>query len=292
MNRQSPKNPAQGRPGATLVVGLGASAGGLEPLQEFLEHVPVASGLVFAVVQHLDPHHPSMLAELLARHTAMPVLQASDGLAAETDHVYVIAPGTLLTIDKGIFHVVAYEVPSGSLIDAFFHSLAQDQGEHAVGILFSGAGHDGTVGLRAIKEHGGLTLAQPPETATHDCMLQSAIGAGLVDHVVPVAQMPAIIAEHAEHLTNVAADAAENLDEQLAAHLGKICALIHQRTGHDFSRYKEGTLLRRIRRRMQLHHLESVGDYFDLLQKDAAEAEGLLKDLLIGVTQFFRDIEA
>jgi two-component system, chemotaxis family, CheB/CheR fusion protein len=282
---------ATGGPGAALVVGLGASAGGLEPLQEFLVHVPAASGLVFVVIQHLEPNHPSMLAELLARHTAMPVLQASDGLPPEPDHVYVIAPGTLLTIDKGVLRVVASQGPSSSLIDAFFHSLAQDQGEQAVGALFSGAGHDGTVGLRAIKEHGGLTLAQPPETATHDCMLQSAIGAGLVDHVVPVAQMPAIISEHAEHLTNLAADAAD-LDEQLAAHLGKICALIHQRTGHDFSRYKEGTLLRRMRRRMQLHHLDSVGGYLQFLEKDSAEADGLLKDLLIGVTQFFRDPDA
>ena len=156
----------QGGPGAALVVGLGASAGGLEPMQEFLEHVPEASGLVFVVIQHLEPNHPSMLAELLARHTAMPVLQASDGLAPEPDHVYVIAPGTLLTIDQGVFHVVAYEGPSSALIDAFLHSLAEDQGEQAVGALFSGAGHDGTVGLRAIKEHGGLTLAQSPETAT------------------------------------------------------------------------------------------------------------------------------
>jgi two-component system CheB/CheR fusion protein len=272
---------------------LGASAGGLEPLQEFLEHVPAASGLVFVVIQHLEPNHPSMLAELLARHTAMPVLQASDGLPLESDHVYVIAPGTLLTIDKGVLRVVAYEGPSSALIDSFLQSLAEDQGEQAVGALFSGAGHDGTVGLRAIKEHGGITLAQPPETATHDCMLQSAIGAGLVDHVVPVAQMPAIIAEHAEHLTKfTGADAAENLDEQLAARLGKICALIHQRTGHDFSRYKEGTLLRRIRRRLQVQHLESVDGYLQLLENDAAEAEGLLKDLLIGVTQFFRDPEA
>jgi two-component system CheB/CheR fusion protein len=156
MSRQPEKNPAndgtsKGGPGAALVVGLGASAGGLEPLQEFLEHVPAASGLVFVVIQHLEPHHPSMLAELLARHTAMPVLQASDGLAPQPDHVYVIAPGTLLTIDKSIFHVVAYEGPSSSLIDAFLHSLAEDQGEQAVAALFSGAGHDGTVGLRAIK---------------------------------------------------------------------------------------------------------------------------------------------
>jgi two-component system CheB/CheR fusion protein len=276
-----------------VVVGIGASAGGLDPLQEFLKAVPAKSGLVFVVVQHLEPHHASMLAELLSRHTAMPVVEARDGMRAESDHVYVIAPGTLLTVAKAVLHVAATEAAPRSPIDAFFHSLAEDQGEHAVGVLLSGAGHDGTVGLRTIKEHGGLTLAQPPETAKYDSMLQSAIGAGLVDHVVPVERMSAKLTEHAEHLAKLAgAPAGEKRDEELAAHLGKICSLVHQRTGHDFGRYKEGTLLRRIRRRLQVSHLDSVEDYLHLLTKDAGEAEGLLKDLLIGVTQFFRDPDA
>ena len=298
MNRQPRKRPASGRthesgPRATLVVGLGASAGGLEPLQTFFQHVPAKSGLVFVVVQHLEPRHSSMLAELLGRHTAMPVLQAADGMRAEPDHVYVIAPGTLLTVTKAVLHVAATEAAPISPIDAFFHSLAEDQGDHAVGVLFSGAGHDGTVGLRTIRERSGLTLAQPPETAKHDSMLQSAIGAGLVDYVVPVERMSAKLTEHAEHLAKLAcAHAAVKLDEQLAAHLGAICSLIHQRTGHDFSHYKEGTLLRRLRRRFQVSHLDSVEDYLQLLEKDAAEADGLLKDLLIGVTQFFRDPDA
>jgi two-component system, chemotaxis family, CheB/CheR fusion protein len=298
MSRQSRKRPASGRtdgggPRAALVVGLGASAGGLEPLQEFLQHVPAKSGLVFVVVQHLEPHHASMLAELLSRHTAMPVLEAADGMRAEPDHVYVIAPGTLLTATKTILHVAATEAAPISPIDALFRSLAEAHGEHAVGVLFSGAGHDGTVGFRRIKEHGGLTLAQPPETAKHDSMLQSAIGAGLVDHVVPVERMSAKLTAHAEHLAKLAgAHPAAKLDDQLRAHLGNICSLIHQRTGHDFSRYKEGTLSRRIRRRLQVRHLDSVEDYLQLLEKDAAEAEGLLKDLLIGVTQFFRDPDA
>ena len=282
-----------GQSSSLVVVGIGASAGGLEPLQELLQQVPAKSGLVFVVVQHLKPHHTSMLAELLSRHTAMPVVQAADGIRAEPDHVYVISPGTLLTLTKAVLQVAATDTTPVSPIDAFFHSLAEDQGDHAVGVLLSGAGHDGTVGLRMIKEHGGLTLAQPPDTAKHDSMLQSAIGAGLVDHVVPVEQMSAKLTEHAEHLAKLAgAHAAVKLDEQLATHLGKICSLIHQRTGHDFSRYKDGTLLRRIGRRLQVRHLDSVEDYLQLLEKDAAEAEGLLKDLLIGVTQFFRDPDA
>jgi two-component system CheB/CheR fusion protein len=272
---------------------LGASAGGLEPLQEFLEHVPAASGLVFVVIQHLEPNHPSMLAELLARHTTMPVLQASDGLPPEPDHVYVIAPGTLLTIDKGVFHVVAYEGPSSSLIDAFLHSLAEDQGEQAVGALFSGAGHDGTVGLRAIKEHGGLTLAQPPETATHDCMLQSAIGAGLVDHVVPVAQMPAIIASTRSTSrnslvptlrrasTSSSPPPRQDLRAHSSAHRARFQPL--QRGNASCVAFGVGCRFTTWSRSMAI---------CSFLENDSAEAEGLLKDLLIGVTQFFRDPEA
>ena len=280
-------------PSVALVVGLGASAGGLEPLQEFLEHVPAQSGLAFVVVQHLEPRHPSILAELLGRHTAMPVLEAKDGSHADPDHVYVIAPATLLTIAQGVLRVVPTEAAPKSPIDALFQSLAEDQGARAVGVIFSGAGHDGTVGLRMVKQHGGLTVAQAPETAKHDSMLQSAIGAGLVDHVLPVGRMAEKLTEHAKHLTQVApAGTAADLEEQLAAHLGKICSLIHQRTGHDFSRYKEGTLLRRIRRRLQVQHLTSAEDYLAVLAQDATEAESLLKDLLIGVTQFFRDPDA
>jgi len=195
MTRETRKRPPRGGtlkggPQGLLFVGLGASAGGLQPLQEFLRNVPARSGLVVVVVQHLEPRHPSMLADLLARSTELPVVEAGDGARAEADHVYVVAPGTLLTLANGALHVSGTDSAPSSPIDALFHSLADDQGEHAVGILFSGAGHDGTVGLRAIKENGGLTLAQSPETAKHDSMLQSAIGAGLVDHVLPPAPDP------------------------------------------------------------------------------------------------------
>jgi PAS domain-containing protein len=149
----------------TLIVGLGASTGGFEPLERFLSRVPAMAGLIFVVVQHLEPHHPSLLAGLLTRRTALPVTEATDGLRPEPNHVYVIVPGTLLTLENGVFRVVAGQGPTARTpVDTFFRSLAQDQGEHAVGIVLSGAGHDGTVGLRAIKQHGGLPFAQAPET--------------------------------------------------------------------------------------------------------------------------------
>jgi two-component system CheB/CheR fusion protein len=276
----------------TLVVGLGASAGGLEALEQFFSHVPTRSRLVFVVVQHLEPHHPSMLPELLARHTSQPVIEAADLAQAEPGRTYVIAPGTWLTIENGVFHVTRATGPRpAGPIDRFFSSLAEDAGVRAVGIVLSGAGHDGTAGLRAIKERGGLTLAQTPETARHESMPQGAIEAGLVDHVLPAERMPAVLVEHARFVATVGGGAAD-VEAELEGSLGRICSLLHQHTDHDFGRYKPGTLLRRIHRRMQVRHVESVDDYLRLLGKADGEPQALLKDLLIGVTQFFRDPEA
>ena len=276
---------------APPVVGIGASAGGLEALQKLLSHVPAGTGLVFVVVQHLDPTHPSMLVELLAQHTAMRVAEAADGVRPEPDRVYIIAPSTLLTLEQGVMRVIP-EVAASAPIDVFFRSLAMDRGERAIGVILSGFGQDGTAGLRAIKERGGVTFAQSPESAKHNSMPQSAIGAGLVDHVLPVEALPAKILEHVGYVRGNQRDGAEALEAQLLLNLPRICSLIHQRTGHDFSRYKEGTLLRRIRRRLQVQHVGSVREYLEYLETDAGEAEGLLKDLLIGVTNFFRDPEA
>jgi two-component system, chemotaxis family, CheB/CheR fusion protein len=274
------------------VVGLGASAGGLEALQAFFSHLPAQTGLGFVVVQHLAPDQPSMLVELLAAHSAMPVVEATDGTRAEADRVYVIAPGTLLTLEDGAFRVAAaVDETVRAPVDAFFRSLAEDQRDRAVGIVLSGAGHDGTAGLRAIKERGGLTLAQCPKTAKHDSMPESAIEAGLVDHILSPALMPGRLLEHADYIMAATRQGAATLEAELESSLAKICALIRRHTGHDFGRYKEGTLLRRIRRRMQLLHVESVDDYVELLSQAQGEAQALLKDLLIGVTYFFRDPE-
>jgi two-component system CheB/CheR fusion protein len=272
-----------------LFVGVGASAGGLDALTKLLDGLPAASGFVFVVVQHLDPRHPSLLAELLGRRTPMPVVQAEDGALAEPGHVYVIAPNARLTIEKGVLRVT--DPPPGvpHAIDAFFRSLAEDQGEDAVAILLSGSGGDGTEGMRAVKERGGLTLAQSPETAQHDSMPLRAIEAGLVDRVLPVEQMPAMLLEHARGRAASRPAEATPRDAELAERLGEICALLRERTGHDFREYKEATLLRRVRRRVQAERCASVADYVRVLAQDADEAARLLDDLLIGVTHFFRD---
>jgi two-component system, chemotaxis family, CheB/CheR fusion protein len=275
----------------TWVVGLGASAGGVESLQRFFSHVPQDSGLAFVVVAHLEPKHPSLLVELLARHARMPVVDATDCTRPEPNRVYVIAPGTLLTLEHDSFQVKRPEPHSRTPVDAFFRSLAEDRGERAVGIILSGAGQDGTVGLKVIKEHGGLTLAQSPETARHDSMPQSAISAGLADHTLPVDRMPDTILQHVRYLTSRGLSA-RSIEADVEASLTRICALVHAHTGHDFSRYKAGTLVRRIRRRMQIRRIDSASQYLEVAESDAAEPKALLKDLLIGVTEFFRDQDA
>jgi len=288
-----------------LVVGIGASAGGLEALEQFFSHVPKGSGLAYVVVQHLAPQHASMLPAILGRRTEMPVVQATDGVSAEADHVYVIAPGTTLGISGGSFQVASAEAERHGQIDAFLRTLAEDQGERAVGVLLSGSGADGTIGLRAIRNHGGLTVAQSPETAEYDNMPRSAIDAGLADYVLPPEEIPAKLLDHAQGVAEgrvraVAPSAAAPpaggseapSDEQLAAALDRISETLQRSTGHDFSHYKRGTVLRRLRRRLQLRRPASLDEYLDLLGKDAQEANLLAKDLLIGVTHFFRDPEA
>ena len=279
-------------PRVSIVVGIGASAGGLEGLQALLECMPPDTGFVFVVVQHLERHHPSVLAELLARHTKMTVKQVEDGERAQPDHVYIIAPNTVLLLNHGLLRVLA-PASSGvrTPIDAFFVSLAEDQEEGAVGIILSGTGTDGTVGMRAMKEHGGLTLAQAPETARYDSMPQSVIAAGLVDYVLPVEGMPARLREYAEHLAQIRRVQAKVFDDEIAANLKSICATLQRHTGHDFSCYKQGTLIRRIGRRVRTHDVASATEYARRLDHEPEEAKALLRDLLIGVTEFFRDPE-
>ena len=179
-------------------MGIGASAGSLQALDRFLDELPADSGMTLVVVQHLERSHPSALAELLGKHTEMPVQQAEDGVRPRPNHVYIIPPNAVLTLERGLLRVARpAETGLRTPIDAFFRSLAQDRGENAVGIIVSGAGTDGTAGLRAIKESGGLTLAQAPETATYDSMPQSAIAAGLVDFTLPVEEMPARLQAYA-----------------------------------------------------------------------------------------------
>jgi two-component system CheB/CheR fusion protein len=257
--------------------------------------MPADSGMTFVLIQHLDPRHETLIPELLARHTSMRVQLVSEDTRIETDHIYVVPPNATVTIDDCMLKVSRSERTRGrrTPIDSFFRSLAEDQGDDAVGIVLSGTGADGALGLRAIREHGGLTMAQNPASARFDSMPRSAILTGMVDHVLPVEEMPARLLEHLRSLAEIrGGEAVEGMRQELEVHLPQICSLLRRRTGHDFSRYKQSTLIRRIRRRMVDLRVDSVESYLDLLRSDTRETERLFRDLLIGVTNFFRDAEA
>jgi len=269
-------------------VGLGASAGGLEALQQFVANVPAASGLAYVVVQHLDPTHKAMLTELLQRATAMPVREATGSMRVESDVVYVIPPGTELTVVDGRLHVSEPAQPRGRRlpIDVLFYSLASDQGEHAVGVVLSGMGSDGTLGLQAIKGQGGLTLAQEPDSAQFDSMPRSAIDAGACDIIAPAAELPQrILQVIAPHLGAPAVIATRDDVESL----NRILGLLRERSKRDMTLYKLSTVKRRVERRMGVHSLDTLADYARFVQENPQELDLLFKELLIGVTGFFRD---
>jgi two-component system CheB/CheR fusion protein len=275
-----------------FVVGIGASAGGLAAFTTFFEHMPPDSSMAFVLVQHLDPQQPSLLSELLAPHTRMPVHPVVDRMSIAPDQVYLIPPNTTLTIDQGMLCLATPSEARGHRmpIDHFFHSLAANLGNHAVGIILSGTGTDGTLGLVAIKECGGMTLVQTPDSAQYDAMPRSAIDRGVVDHVLPVAQMPAALLAYAQPgLHQPPITESSDRRAEIAEALQAISAILQQATGHDFSHYKPATLLRRIARRMQVVHSDGLADYVARLRQDRQEADLLFQDLLIGVTRFFRD---
>ncbi len=279
------------------IVGIGASAGGLEAYEEFFRHLPSESGLAFVLVLHLDPGHASLLAEILQRSTAMPVLEATDRAVVCVDHVYVIPPNQDMTISNGQLCLFAPILPRGQRmpIDAFLRSLADDQGDNAVGVVLSGTGTDGTLGLRAIHGAGGITLVQEPASAKFAGMPQSAIRAGYATHVVPVADMPTVLLAATRQLATCREGspapstpaAAGNADE-----IEAVLRLLRAATGHDFSHYKKGTVSRRIARRVVHHQLPDIASYRAYIEAHADESQALFKDLLINVTSFFRDPEA
>jgi two-component system CheB/CheR fusion protein len=286
----SPDRPDLGaHPAVCPVVGLGASAGGLEAFQNFLGAAPADAGFAYVLVQHLDPNHESMLAELLARRTSMPVRQISDNMAVEPNCVYLIPPNASLTIEKARLRLSSFAEPRGFRrpIDVFFRSLAADQGQNAACIVLSGTGADGSEGLRAIKEAGGLTLVQNPNTAKYDGMPKSAVATGLVDKILAVADMPEAIRDYFERgLANIV-----SLPD-VTDFLLNVCEHVRHRLGHDFSQYKRSTMLRRIQRRMQVVGASTGEEYLERLRSNADEAGLLFRDLLINVTCFFRDAEA
>jgi two-component system, chemotaxis family, CheB/CheR fusion protein len=278
-----------------VIAALGASAGGLEPLETFFRHMPSDAGIAFVIIQHLAPDHPTALPQLLARHTGMAVEQAKDNTRVAPNRVYVIPPNAALTIEMSRLRVTAPAEARGARtpIDGFFSSLAEDRGEHAVCIMLSGTGTDGTLGLRAIKEYGGMAMAQTLDSAKYDAILRSAIATGLVDHVLPVEEMPAKLLDYAAHLISTNGGGAPNaLRAQIATSMSRIHAILRRRAGHDFSQYKENTIARRVERRMKALQIETVDRYVQTLDTQPEEAERLFNDLLVGVTQFFRDCEA
>lgn len=284
------------RPGADSsfpIVGIGASAGGLEAIEAFLRHQSNKGGLGFVVVQHLDPTHSAMLVELLARSTSMKVTQVKDRTAVEPDRVYVIPPNKDLSILNGVLHLLAPVAPRGLRlpIDFFFRSLAADKGTQAIGVLLSGMGSDGMLGIAAIKERGGGTFIQDPASAKFDSMPRSAIDAGLADVVAPAEELAGKIADYVRHAPHPAGDNPP-IAAKTAGAIEKICVLLREHTGHDFSKYKRGTLCRRLERRMGLHQIDGVTAYLRYMQENPQEATLLFKELLIGVTSFFRDPEA
>jgi len=277
-------------PGTTQIVGLGASAGGLEALEQFLANVPVGSGLAYVVVQHLDPTHKAMLVELLQRATLMPVRGATESLRVEPDVVYVIPPNSELSVVRGQLHLDQPSQPRGLRlpIDVLFCSLAREQGERAIGVVLSGMGSDGTVGLQAIKAQGGLTLAQQPESAQFDSMPKSAIAAVSADIIAPPSELPLRILRvlAAQRATPLQGAAADDSRPQV---LNSILGLLREHSKHDLSLYKTSTLKRRVERRMGVHGLDTMAEYEEFLRRNPDEFELLFKEMLIGVTGFFRD---
>jgi two-component system, chemotaxis family, CheB/CheR fusion protein len=276
------------------IVGIGASAGGIEALRGFFQNLPVGNDLAIVVILHLSPDRASMLAEILARWTSLPVEQARDDTTVAADHVYVIPPNVLMTIEGGRLRlrVPATPVRENTPIDIFFASLAADQGPQAIGVVLSGTGSDGALGLKAIKEGGGVALAQGGDGhgPEYNGMPSAAIATGAVDLIVPVDVMAEHILRLGARSKPPAADAA-SAEGQIIAAIPVICAILRGQVGHDFSGYKQQTFMRRVQRRMQFLAL-NLSDYVERLRGSASEVALLFNDLLIGVTSFFRDAEA
>jgi two-component system CheB/CheR fusion protein len=276
------------------IVGIGASAGGLEALVDLFGEMPVDTGMAFVVVTHQHPGHTSMLPELLRRGTGIPVFEARDGLTVEPNHIYVGPPGGHLSILNGTLHLMdtgLQEAPRLP-IDYFFRALASDQKERAICIVLSGTGTDGTVGLRAIKAESGMAMAQQPQSAKYSGMPSSAIATGLADYVLPPAGMPQQLMVYAKGPYLTALPIHPEVATVPPQPLQKIFILLRNRTGHDFSAYKTSTIHRRIERRMNVHQIKTPSDYVRFLQENPRELDILFKELLISVTNFFRDPDA
>lgn len=275
------------------VVAIGASAGGLEALEQFFTPVPADCGYAFVVVQHLDPTQPGMLVELLQRCTPLSVVQITDGMRLEINRIHVIPPGSDLHVLHDVLHLMEPREARGLRlpIDMFFRSLAADRGSASIAVVLSGMGSDGTLGLRAIKEKAGAAIVQSQASAKFDSMPRSAVEHEVADVIAPAEQLFAKITTYVEHLPLARSREGHAISESERIALDKVVLLLRTQSGQDFSQYKLSTLWRRVQRRMGLHHLKGVNDYVRYVRENPSEGELLFRELLIGVTSFFRDTD-
>jgi len=291
MKQERSENTPQNIP--DYIVGIGASAGGLETITTFFSHMPSDTNMAFIVIQHLSPDHKSLMDTLLARHTDMKISQITDGMTIESNTIYLIPPKHFLTFFKNKLLLKQFDKERGVhlTIDVFFMSLAEDLGSQAIGIILSGTGSDGTVGLKAIKKAGGMVMVQNVETAQFDGMPRSAIATGMIDYICPPENMPDLILNYVKHPfiskngKNIYSLSPENTD------LNKIMALLRKRTDVDFTYYKPNTVIRRLERRMGIAQTDTIKDYLNYLYENNNEIDLLYRDLLVGVTRFYRDID-
>ena len=271
------------------IIGVGASAGGLEALEQLLGNVPNISGMAYVVIQHLDPTQKGMLPELLQRISKIKVYQAEDRMKVKPNCVYVIPPNKSMSILKGVLYLFEPVEARGMRlpIDFFLRSLADDQNEFAIGVILSGMGSDGSIGLQAIKEKGGIAIVQEPETAKFDSMPRNAIDAGLIDIIAPSNEIHLKLVDFFNHLPEVKSELKGEQKNKSA--MEKIIILLRTHTGNDFSLYKKNTIYRRIERRMGVHRIDKINSYIHFLQENPEEVNILFKELMIGVTGFFRD---
>jgi two-component system, chemotaxis family, CheB/CheR fusion protein len=293
-SKRSPDSKSRDKKDAGLpIIGIGASAGGLEAFEEFFRYMAPDRGMAFVLIPHLDPGHASMLTEILQRITTMPVIEAQDQMLVKPNSVYVIPPNRDMTIFSGALQLSVPDKPRRHrmLIDSFFRSLADDQGERAICVILSGTGTDGTLGLRAVHGAGGVSFVQEPTTAKYDGMPGSAVHSGLATYIMPVEKMPEQLITYVKTLFQKGIKP-ELPSPPVTNALNKIVAVLRTRTGHDFALYKQNTIRRRIERRMITHGISDTGDYARYVQEHSEEVSLLFKELLINVTSFFRDTEA
>lgn len=277
-----------------IIVAIGASAGGLEALQDFFINMPLNTGLSFVVVQHLSPDYKSLMDELLARYTQIPIKIITDGMLVEPDHIYLIPPRKNLYIFHRKLFLEDQNIKRGLNlpVDIFFRSLATEMGKNAIGVILSGTGSDGTLGTRAIKENGGMVIVQDETTAKFDGMPRSSVATGLVDFILPPSKMPDAIINYIKHPFVSKEKALDNILSKNIDSLSKIIMILRDYSGIDFSYYKENTITRRLERRVSINRFDSLDQYLIFLSESDKEKETLFRELLIGVTRFFRDTEA